>query len=554
MRRVSIVAVAAGFMAALVVPTLGAQTSSAVPSWPVVSGGYSLDTVAYDGFSYGTSTLDNQNGGTGWADAWSPDPHSAFQSFAANQSGLTYTGLPTDDSAVRATASVFCGCNSESYRTLDDSLDSGVVYLQFLSIFQADHGGGTPNLRFYYQGTMTGLVGGNGLMAPNGNKMTLFDSSGSSVAAVSSAPLTQVNLTILRIDHEANETKMWVNPDLSAFDYAAPPGADAVANGFSPEADQILIISRYGGDSTKDKFDEIRFMKLTAPATANEPVLPPRIPPGPPADVAATPRVNGADVNWAAPADPGTDSVSLYAVRAWPGGPVCQVPAITTQCAVTGLDPGTEYYFTVVALSSSGWGDASRPSNMIVPVAPRPPSLPRDVRASVGDSRALVEWTEPLDSGTSAVTEYRVVSLPPAGTCLTSATSCMVEGLENGTDYRFMVEARNETGWGPASGFSNSVTPAEPSLSIDVVRRANSVILSGVSQGLPPGTTVGIWIRLEASSTFSPGLRFAEIAADGTFAWQRRLNPTRAITVYAASGALSSETRQLTAKGPRPTQ
>ena len=47
-----------------------------------------------------------------------------------------------------------------------------------------------------------------------------------------------------------------------------------------------------------------------------------------------------------------------------------------TSCEVPGLQFGTEYTFTVRALTGAGWGPYSQPSNAIKPVNPEPPPVP----------------------------------------------------------------------------------------------------------------------------------------------------------------------------------
>jgi hypothetical protein len=93
------------------------------------------------------------------------------------------------------------------------------------------------------------------------------------------------------------------------------------------------------------------------------------------------------------------------------------------------------------------------------------PSAPTAVVAAAGKADASLSWTAPSSSGSSVVTGYYVtahrgsVTQTPvwlAGT----ATKATMDGLTNGTGYQFTVVAANATGDGPASGWSNYVTPS----------------------------------------------------------------------------------------------
>jgi hypothetical protein len=84
-----------------------------------------------------------------------------------------------------------------------------------------------------------------------------------------------------------------------------------------------------------------------------------------------------------------------------------------------------------------------------------------------------VSWTAPAPNGAPAPTSYTATSSPGGLTCTVAApaTSCVVEGLSNGTPYTFTVVATNSVGDGPASSPSNSVTPSSllPGRPTDVV-------------------------------------------------------------------------------------
>lgn len=292
-----------------------------------------------------------------------------------------------------------------------------------------------------------------------------------------------------------------------------------------------------------------RVMTSSAQQTCTTPV--PRIPPGPPVNVVASPTLKGAIVTWDAPAEPGTDDVNLYALRAWPGGPVCQVPAATLGCAVTGLDPATDYYFTVVAMSGAGWGAASEPSNTVRPMAPEPPGAPVDVAASAGDAKATVTWNPPSQAGSSPIREYRVTSSPTGGSCVATTATCTVTGLTNGTAYTFTVEARNDIGWGIASQASSAVTPRAPSVRISGQRSGRLVQITGMATSIAPGSVVTLWWRFGGQAAFTPVSVSVRVDESGAFAWQRRMNPAKQVEAYATVTELQSNTLVLPGKRSR---
>ncbi len=218
-------------------------------------------TIAYDSFSYGTGSLAGQNGGTGWSSAWTNDYHSGV-SFSTSATGMSYTGLSTSGGSV-IWASGGNGISEDS-RRLPSLVSSGVVYVQFLSQFGSTSGGGTPNLRLLDAGNLTGGFGGNG--GPHGGVMSILDNTLTPAydgSSSSSASLSALNLMVARIDYGADDTEMWMNPNLSTFDYQNPPAPDAEYVGLAPMFDSVAIVSR-----SPAEFDELLIMEVPEPPAA----------------------------------------------------------------------------------------------------------------------------------------------------------------------------------------------------------------------------------------------------------------------------------------------
>ncbi len=193
---------------------------------------------------------------------------------------------------------------------------------------------------------------------------------------------------------------------------------------------------------------------------SGEPVPGPDIEvPGAPTSVAATAGQNSAQVSWQAPAGNGGSEITGYTVTSAPDGRTCETTG-ELSCTVDGLTNGTAYTFTVVAANVAGSGPASQPSAPVTPAAPvTAPGAPTAVQATAGNGTAAVSWQAPASDGGSPITKYTVAAAPGGGTCETTALSCTVEGLTNGTDYTFTVTAENGAGAGPASDPSAPVKP-----------------------------------------------------------------------------------------------
>ena len=194
----------------------------------------------------------------------------------------------------------------------------------------------------------------------------------------------------------------------------------------------------------------------TGPESApSAPVIPAGVPAAP-ASVTSTGGVRAAAVGWAA-ADANGSAVTAYTVTASPGGAHASTTGATS-ATVTGLDNGTAYTFTVVALNAIGPSAGSAPSAPARTIAL--PDAPAAVTAARGDGSAAVSWTAPAVDGGAPITAYLVTASPGGATATTAgATTATVSGLVNGTAYTFTVAASNAAGQGAPSAASAPVTP-----------------------------------------------------------------------------------------------
>ncbi len=127
---------------------------------------------------------------------------------------------------------------------------------------------------------------------------------------------------------------------------------------------------------------------------------------------------------------------------------------------------GTEYYFTVKAVTAVGAGPASNQAS----ATPEPvPGAPQDLVATAGGGSAKLTWDAPASPGGSPVTGYDLyqgtspggeggipVSLPAGSTAYT------VTGLTSTVPYYFYVAAINGSGTGLGSNEASAVPTGAP--------------------------------------------------------------------------------------------
>ncbi|MEZ7498527.1 fibrinogen-like YCDxxxxGGGW domain-containing protein [Flavobacterium sp. Arc3] len=219
-----------------------------------IPSGFNL--VAYEGFNYTSgSSLLNANGGSGWSTSWEKTYLDRF--LKTSTAGYTYSGLTTAGLKADFDATCYGTCNViAALKRTFPAQSLGVVYFQFISVFEASGGFGTPNIRFFNSSTLTGGIG-----ASSGTFMSILDASLNNISSTT-ASLSAQNLVVVRIDYNLNKTEMWINPNLSTFDYLNPTSPSATALGFSPAFNAFDIYMRSGS------IDEITvFSQTSAPTT-----------------------------------------------------------------------------------------------------------------------------------------------------------------------------------------------------------------------------------------------------------------------------------------------
>jgi titin len=268
-----------------------------------------------------------------------------------------------------------------------------------------------------------------------------------------------------------------------SVDGSAHAGTDYVAASgnltFSPGEVQHTVTVMITGDKLVES-NESFVVALSAPAGAtigtavgtgmildDDAVVP-----GPPSALAVTPGNASAVLYWKAPAVNGGRAIGGYIVTPRIHG-VAQTARVFTNIAtsetISGLTNGTAYTFDVAATNAVGVGARSAASPSLVVGAPFAPT----VSAVSSSTRAVVSWNPPATNGfivtSYAVFVYRdsVLQTGHVATCTqpcTPARTWTFNGLVNGAQYTFKVEARNSQGAGPqgSTRILVSATPTVP--------------------------------------------------------------------------------------------
>ncbi|MDD2236333.1 MAG: PEP-CTERM sorting domain-containing protein [Kiritimatiellae bacterium] len=208
--------------------------------------------VGYEGFDYDEGGyLGGQTGGTGWSGGWSANYSGELQFFSP---GYTYPNLSVRGNAAQFGTGGAHGI-SEATRSLEVQ-NEGVVYIQCLfKSGVSGIGAGTPQLRLSLSGTgWTGGLGGNDWSTC----VSILDS-GMQPSGVSTAPLTDLNLLVYKIDYDAGESYLWTNPDLAVFDYLNPVEEPDATAAFAPAFDTLSIYFRDGAS-----IDELSIMAVVS--------------------------------------------------------------------------------------------------------------------------------------------------------------------------------------------------------------------------------------------------------------------------------------------------
>ena len=141
-----------------------------------------------------------------------------------------------------------------------------------------------------------------------------------------------------------------------------------------------------------------------------------------------------------------------YAPTETPNFPFCKA-----------LQGGTSYAFTVYAKDTSGTdGPQSSPAVNFIPQSV--PAAPTAVSAVAGVGQVTLTWSAPTNAGGLALSDYRIsaTALADEITVANDLTTRVVTGLSAGSEYTFLIKARNSLGKSVSASFSAVTVPNTP--------------------------------------------------------------------------------------------
>ena len=223
-----------------------------------------FQTVAYEGFAYtsGNSLL-GLNGGSGFTAAWAQSYLNKYMK--AHGTGYTYPNLTTTGGRATYSSTCYGTCNqiASSGRTIPMQ-SSGVVYVQFLANLGSQAGGGTPQVRFTNTVTNSNAILA-GAVTSNSFIWGMHDGANIHMTNLSS---NTERFVIIRFDYINNNTKMWIDQNVTTFHYSNPTNPDATsptANSFN----SIDLYFRYNSPHGVDEIHVFRSPPTISSVTAN---------------------------------------------------------------------------------------------------------------------------------------------------------------------------------------------------------------------------------------------------------------------------------------------
>ena len=157
--------------------------------------------------------------------------------------------------------------------------------------------------------------------------------------------------------------------------------------------------------------------------------------PDPPRNLKATADGQTAiNLDWDAPSDHGSSRVVRYKIEESPNGStswdsIAGTDSTKTDYRRTGLSAGTTRHYRVFAVNDDSTSDPSNVASATTRAVGRAPSAPRNLTARAdGENTIDLRWELPADTGSSAITAYRI------------------EESENDTTWTVLVDSTETTG------------------------------------------------------------------------------------------------------------
>lgn len=166
---------------------------------------------------------------------------------------------------------------------------------------------------------------------------------------------------------------------------------------------------------------------------------------------------------------------------------------------ISGLTPGTTYYFWARTHNSEGWSAWSGRASAKTLKVPDAPSVP--LLSSVRTTSVDVSFSPPVNNGGTPITGYQIgYGTDPAvvGATVAATSPQVVTDLAPGVLYYFRVRAQNSVGWGAWSAARSVRTIAGAYVKVGAEWKlaVPYVKVSGVWKIAEPWIrNVGVWKR-----------------------------------------------------------
>jgi hypothetical protein len=178
--------------------------------------------------------------------------------------------------------------------------------------------------------------------------------------------------------------------------------------------------------------------------------------PGAPTGLVAKVRSGAVQLNWTAPADPGSGIVNYLVYRGTAAGGQGATPiaaALGTNYADTTGIANTRYFYVVKANNTVGAGTASNEAQAAA-TGVTVPSTPLSFKVTSATNQVILQWTAPADDGGSSILTYEVYRSANSGDwtkigSVTAGTLSYVDSTgTSGASYSYYVVAINSVGKG----------------------------------------------------------------------------------------------------------
>ena len=232
--------------------------------------------------------------------------------------------------------------------------------------------------------------------------------------------------------------------------------------------------------------------------------------PSSPSNVTAAAGDSSAIVRWVVPTNNGNSPIVKYIVSSSPGTATCTAPGSTsTSCAVSGLENGTSYRFSVVAVNAYGISNASTSPTSTMPLGTFPATIHSPSTATFIATNPSTLTVTSTGTPTPTVTESGAL---PSGVSFTAnpngtATLSGTPTLASAGTYPITFTAHNGIGSDATQHFTLTVLPIEittTSLPSGKAGAKYSATLKAVG-----GTSPYAWSLASGSKPLPPGLKLS---------------------------------------------